>query len=174
MAYSQKMDILRTGGTLASSVYDPNADMQAHSSSLRRPIIETETYLSKSQLEDLRRVQNERVEFGKRKTLGMDVSKTLGGGRTISSTIVASGSGKLTAPSFFSIKVRMDGSSQSSLLSHTLSHHSDAQHLPPPRSQSSTPAENERYPMSCFEALTSQTRKRGASYWRHRLNMREK
>jgi len=78
MGYTARMDILRSGGTLASSAYDPNADMMAHSSSLRRPVVETETYLSKTQLEDLRRVQNERIEFGKRKTLGMDVTKSLG------------------------------------------------------------------------------------------------
>jgi hypothetical protein len=67
LAYSARMDVLRNGGTLASSSYDPNADMMAHSSSLKRPVKETETYLSKAQLEDLRRVQNERTEFAKRK-----------------------------------------------------------------------------------------------------------
>lgn len=67
-AYSVKMDLIRSGGTInENSSYDPNKDMMAHSSSLRRPVVETETYLSKQQLEDLRRVQNERVEFGKRK-----------------------------------------------------------------------------------------------------------
>lgn len=67
MAYTAKMDIIRSGGTLASSAYDPNKDLMAHSSSLRRPVVETETYLSKTQLEALRKVQNERIEFGKRK-----------------------------------------------------------------------------------------------------------
>lgn len=71
------MDVLRNGGTLASSSYDPMADMAAHSSSLKRPVKETETYLSKAQLEDLRRVQNERVEFSKRKVRGLSVSLSL-------------------------------------------------------------------------------------------------
>lgn len=61
------MDLIRSGGTLTESSYDPSADMAAHSSSLRRPVKETETYLNKTQLEALRKVQNERLEIGKRK-----------------------------------------------------------------------------------------------------------
>jgi hypothetical protein len=80
-AHMAKMDAIRSGGTydeFGSSSYDPNADMAAHSNALRRPVVETETYLSQAQLAELRRVQNERIEMGKRKTLGLEVKRDLG------------------------------------------------------------------------------------------------
>lgn len=43
----------------------------------RKPV-ETETYLNKTQLEELRSVQRERSEVAQRKALGLDVSKNLG------------------------------------------------------------------------------------------------
>jgi hypothetical protein len=43
----------------------------------RKPV-ETETYLNKQELEDLRKIQRERSEMAQRKLLGMDISKNLG------------------------------------------------------------------------------------------------
>ncbi len=48
------------------------------SAARQRPAKETASFLSREQLEDLRRVQNERIEVAQRKVLGMNVSKNLG------------------------------------------------------------------------------------------------
>lgn len=81
-AYMAKMDAIRTGESYTSfdgvASYDPSKDLASHASSLRRPVVETETYLSQAQLAELRRVQNERIEMGKRKTLGLEVKRDLG------------------------------------------------------------------------------------------------
>jgi hypothetical protein len=81
-AYMAKMDAIRTGEAYTSfdgvASYDPSKDLASHASSLRRPVVETETYLSQAQLAELRRVQNERIEMGKRKTLGLEVKRDLG------------------------------------------------------------------------------------------------
>lgn len=81
-AYMAKMDAIRTGGSYTSFLdgpgYDPSADLASHANALRRPVVETETYLSQAQLAELRRVQNERIEMGKRKTLGLEVKRDLG------------------------------------------------------------------------------------------------
>lgn len=45
---------------------------------LQRKPVETETYLNKQELEDLRKIQRERSEMAQRKLLGMDISKNLG------------------------------------------------------------------------------------------------
>lgn len=66
------------GSNSTSPSYDPNADMQAHSSAHKRTVVEHESYLSKDQLKDLRRVQHERVEIAKRKQLGLEVKQSLG------------------------------------------------------------------------------------------------
>ncbi|KAI9441734.1 hypothetical protein H4582DRAFT_2208165 [Lactarius indigo] len=62
----------------ADETYDAEADMKAHQSSLKRPAVESESYLDKDQLQELRRVQRERVEVGKMKLLGMDVKANMG------------------------------------------------------------------------------------------------
>ena len=56
--------MLRNGETLppTDDGYDPNADLLAHSSAHKRAPIENETYLSKDQLQELRRVQQERLQ----------------------------------------------------------------------------------------------------------------
>jgi len=63
---------------LLAKRYDPNADIQAHSSAHKRTVVEHESYLSKDQLRDLRRVQHERVEIAKRKQLGLEVKQSMG------------------------------------------------------------------------------------------------
>lgn len=84
----------------ADDTYDPNADMRALQTSQtakRRAKDSSETYLSKEQLEELRKVQAERVEVsdwlhifllacsiqsfaqaGKMKLLGMNVKQNMG------------------------------------------------------------------------------------------------
>lgn len=123
-AFMAKMDAIRTGGAYTSfdgvASYDPSKDMASHASSLRRPVVETETYLSQAQLAELRRVQNERIEMGKRKTLGLEVKRDLG--------------------------VRMDGSSTSALDLGVLSRLSVLADFASCTRQSSTSAE-QRHPL---------------------------
>lgn len=63
-AYERRMSALRAGEYVppADDSYDPNADLRALESSHRRRAVERETYMSKEQLQELRRVQNERIE----------------------------------------------------------------------------------------------------------------
>lgn len=99
-AYERRMDALRHGELLPAGdelTYDVNADLKAHSSTHKRKAIERESYLSKEQLMELRKVQNERIEVcpvffqfhgvfktefcmqaGKMKLLGMDLPQNLG------------------------------------------------------------------------------------------------
>jgi len=78
--YEREMNMLRSGETLPleEETYDPNKDLAAHKSSLRKPVAETESYLSVDQLKELRRVQQERVAIGKMKALGMDIKSNMG------------------------------------------------------------------------------------------------
>ncbi|KII95490.1 hypothetical protein PLICRDRAFT_217953 [Plicaturopsis crispa FD-325 SS-3] len=79
-AYEARMSALRRGEFVPPSddSYDPMADMKAHQSSHKRQTVEHESYLTKEQLQELRRVQFERVEAGKMKLMGMDVKQTMG------------------------------------------------------------------------------------------------
>jgi len=64
-AYERRMNALRHGELLPAGdelTYDVNADLKAHSSTHKRKAIERESYLSKEQLMELRKVQNERIE----------------------------------------------------------------------------------------------------------------
>jgi len=79
--YERRMDALRHGELLPAGdelTYDVNADLKAHSNAHKRKAIERESYLSKEQLMELRKVQNERIEAGKMKLLGMDLPQNLG------------------------------------------------------------------------------------------------
>ncbi|KAF8578464.1 hypothetical protein K439DRAFT_1417109 [Ramaria rubella] len=79
--YEARMSLLRNGEFVPQGdedTYDPNADMQAHSSAHKRTVVEHESYLNKDQLKDLRRVQHERVEIAKRKQLGLEIKQSLG------------------------------------------------------------------------------------------------
>jgi len=63
--YERRMDALRHGELLPAGdelTYDVNADLKAHSSAHKRKVVEQESYLSKEQLMELRKVQNERIE----------------------------------------------------------------------------------------------------------------
>ncbi|THH16560.1 hypothetical protein EW146_g4109 [Bondarzewia mesenterica] len=79
-AYERRMSALRAGEYVppAEDSYNPAVDMQAHQSQHKRKNVEHESYLSKEQLQDLRRVQQERIEAGKMKLLGMDIKQNMG------------------------------------------------------------------------------------------------
>jgi hypothetical protein len=79
-AYERRMTAMRAGEFVPppDEGYDAEADMRAHHNNLKRPAVESESYLDKDQLQELRRVQRERVEAGKMKLLGMDVKANMG------------------------------------------------------------------------------------------------
>jgi len=63
-AYERRMTALRSGEYLppAEDSYDPAMDLKAHSSKHKKTPVEQESYLSKEQLQTLRKVQHERIE----------------------------------------------------------------------------------------------------------------
>ncbi|KAF5375565.1 hypothetical protein D9615_009174 [Tricholomella constricta] len=79
-AYERRMSALRQGEFIPpqDDAYDPQADMKAISGAHKKKVVEHDSYLSKEQLQDLRRVQQERIEAGKMKLLGMDVKQNMG------------------------------------------------------------------------------------------------
>jgi len=77
--YESRMTSMRNGDTLPIvDSYDPNADFLAHTNAHKRPAKETDTYMNKEQLEELRRVQQQRTQVGKMKLMGMDVKQSFG------------------------------------------------------------------------------------------------
>jgi hypothetical protein len=62
--YERRMDALRQGEFLppAEDVYDPEADMRVLTGTHKKKAPERESYMSREQLEELRKVQNERVQ----------------------------------------------------------------------------------------------------------------
>jgi len=79
-AYERRMSALRSGEYLppAEDSYDPAMDMKALSTKHKKAPVEQDSYLSKEQLQALRKVQHERIEAGKMKLLGMDVKTNMG------------------------------------------------------------------------------------------------
>ncbi|KAI0279490.1 hypothetical protein BGY98DRAFT_915704, partial [Russula aff. rugulosa BPL654] len=79
-AYERRIDAKRAGEFVppADGSYDPEADMRAHQSKLNRPAVESESFYDKDQLQELRRLQRERIEAGKLKLLGMDIKANMG------------------------------------------------------------------------------------------------
>lgn len=79
-AYEKRMAALRAGEYVppADDTYDPNADMRVLQSTHKRRAADTDSFMSKEQLQELRRVQNERIEAGKMKLLGMDIKQSMG------------------------------------------------------------------------------------------------
>lgn len=63
-AYERRMSALRAGEYIppADDNYDPSADLRALQNQHKRKEVEHESYLSKDQLQALRRVQQERIE----------------------------------------------------------------------------------------------------------------
>jgi hypothetical protein len=79
-AYDRRMSALRQGEYLppVNDSYDFQADMKAVSGAHKKKAAEQESYMSKEQLMELRRVQQERSEVGRMKLLGMDVKQNFG------------------------------------------------------------------------------------------------
>jgi len=79
-SYNRRMAALRQGEFVPppDDSYDPQADMKAISGAHKKKAVEHESYLSKEQLMELRKVQHERIEAGKMKQLGMDVKQNMG------------------------------------------------------------------------------------------------
>jgi hypothetical protein len=63
-SYQRRMSALRSGEFVPppEDSYDPAADILAHQSKHKKQAVETESYLNKEQLLELRRVQHERIE----------------------------------------------------------------------------------------------------------------
>jgi len=79
-AYKRRMASLRSGEFVppVEDTYDPAADMRAHATKHKKATVERESYMSREQLMELRKVQNERVEIGRMKRLGMEVKQNMG------------------------------------------------------------------------------------------------
>lgn len=65
-AYEKRMTALKEGELLppADDGYDPQADMQALRSVHKRKPVEQDSFLTREQLRELRKVQHERIEVG--------------------------------------------------------------------------------------------------------------
>ncbi|KAG9318952.1 hypothetical protein JVU11DRAFT_1067 [Chiua virens] len=65
-AYERRMASLRSGEFVPPSedIYDPAADMKAHATRHKKVTVDQESYMSRDQLMELRKVQNERIEVG--------------------------------------------------------------------------------------------------------------
>lgn len=63
-AFDRRMNALRSGEFVppAEDTYDLQADMKALKSAHKRRVVEKDSYLSREQLLELRKVQNERIE----------------------------------------------------------------------------------------------------------------
>ena len=63
-SYQQRMARMRAGEFVPppEDTYDATADLLAHQSKHKKKIVETDSYLSKEQLLELRKVQHERIE----------------------------------------------------------------------------------------------------------------
>jgi peroxiredoxin family protein len=62
--YEQRMSALRQGDYLppADDLYDFNADMKAVSTAHKKKTVEQDSYMTKEELMELRKVQKERIE----------------------------------------------------------------------------------------------------------------
>lgn len=63
-AYERRMASLRSGEFVppAQDTYDPAADLKAHATRHKKAAADQESYMSREQLMELRKVQNERIE----------------------------------------------------------------------------------------------------------------
>ncbi|KAL5504479.1 hypothetical protein ACEPAH_7140 [Sanghuangporus vaninii] len=81
-SFERRMTAMRAGELLPpSSTYDPDADLRAHASAHKKrppPDKDVETFMNKEQLQELRKVQQERYQVGKMKLMGMNVGQSFG------------------------------------------------------------------------------------------------
>ncbi|KZV97809.1 hypothetical protein EXIGLDRAFT_729608 [Exidia glandulosa HHB12029] len=78
--YEARMALVRSGEALPpeDAGYDFSADIAAHTSTIKRGVAQKEATYSRAEVEELRRVQNERVQLSKMKVLGMDIKTSMG------------------------------------------------------------------------------------------------
>jgi len=81
-AYERRMAAIRDGDLQPAGdedTYDVTKDLAAHKAgTTRRSDKESDTYLSRDQLQELQRVQRERAQIGKMKMLGLQVKGSMG------------------------------------------------------------------------------------------------
>jgi len=79
-SYEKRMSLIRSGGTLPiDDGYDPNKDLEAHSKATKKIVKEeSDTYLNREQLMELRKVQQERTQVGKMKQMGLEIKGSMG------------------------------------------------------------------------------------------------
>jgi len=79
-AYEKRMTLIRSGGTLPiDDGYDPNKDLEAHTKATKKaPKEDSDTYLNRDQLMELRKVQQERIQVGKMKQMGLEIKGSMG------------------------------------------------------------------------------------------------
>jgi hypothetical protein len=79
-AHERRMQALRAGEYLppTDDIYDFEADLKAVKSAHKKKAEEPDTYLSREQLQELRKVQQERTEISRMKLLGMDIKQSHG------------------------------------------------------------------------------------------------
>jgi hypothetical protein len=79
--YEKRILAIQMGETLqSSSTYDPRADMESlrNKSRASGSTRSAADFMSKEQLEELRRIERERVEGAKMKRMGMEVKGSMG------------------------------------------------------------------------------------------------
>lgn len=78
--YEARMNALRSGEvTTQSDTYDPRADEAALAAQHKRVAkTDGEVYIGRAQLEQLRRIERERVEASRMKRMGMEVKESMG------------------------------------------------------------------------------------------------
>jgi len=77
--FERHMTALKEGEFLPpDDSYDPRADLKVLNNAHKRKPADEESFLSKEQLMELRKVQHERMEVGKMKLLGMEVKQNMG------------------------------------------------------------------------------------------------
>ncbi|POW00434.1 hypothetical protein PSHT_12989 [Puccinia striiformis] len=78
--YEARMNAIRSGNVTAQSdTYDPRADEAALAAQHKRVAkTDGEVYIGRAQLEQLRRIERERVEASRMKRMGMEVKESMG------------------------------------------------------------------------------------------------
>ncbi|KZO92323.1 hypothetical protein CALVIDRAFT_567545 [Calocera viscosa TUFC12733] len=77
--YEQRMNALRAGETLPdTSAYDPEKDLADMRAARKKPEKEKESFLSVAELKELQKVERERTQIGKMKSLGLDIKPSMG------------------------------------------------------------------------------------------------
>ncbi|KAF9076249.1 hypothetical protein BDP27DRAFT_1256229 [Rhodocollybia butyracea] len=79
-AFERRMAGIRAGEILppADDSYNAQEDMKALSNAHKKKKTDSSSYLTTEHLMELRKVQNERVQAGKMKLLGMDIKQSMG------------------------------------------------------------------------------------------------